>query len=202
MRVAAAILLVLIALKTLLGLIGDAEVIANFGTEGTLPNNLMKWFLRLPAWGFFLAGVAFVVFAFWDRLFAQTAKAPDLVEPVHWLVAARYSDWDDIDPLALYQIANLWAGKEPMDTKATEGSAHTMMIRLSEAIRTRKLKIAEVHGENGNKTAEAFLHGAALRQMKPNELADRDIRISRDKLKAYAERIGEKPKFLYPEVRK
>lgn len=90
----------------------------------------------------------------------------------------------------------------PMDTKATEGSAHTMMIRLSEAIRTRKLKIAEVHGENGNKTAEAFLHGAALRQMKPNELADRDIRISRDKLKAYAERIGEKPKFLYPEVRK
>lgn len=70
------VLAVFVTLKTILGFIGDAEVIANFGTPGTLPNNLMKWFVRLPAWGFFMAGAAFVVLAFWDRLFGKSILAP------------------------------------------------------------------------------------------------------------------------------
>src|SRR5690606_31119079 len=51
------------------GIIGDAEVIANFGTRGTLPNDLMRWVVGLPAWGIFIAGAGVGMMAFWNRLF-------------------------------------------------------------------------------------------------------------------------------------
>lgn len=192
-----------LALVFVIGLIGNIEFVKDLFEKGTFANDVFVWFMALPQWAVFLAGFAFAVLALRKFIFKPVPPAQPTAEPakVHWLSAARFADWDDIDPLAMHQIANLWVGKEPSDKKTTDGEAHTMMIRLSEAIRTRKIKLQEVYGENGNKTAEGFLHHFNLQQMKPNELVDRDTRISRGKLKAYAEKNGEKPKFLYPEVR-
>lgn len=100
-----------------------------------------------------------------------------------------YEAWDDVKELMLFQAACLWVEREPANPMPM-GEAYARFSMLKEAARNRELPVVQ---DVGSALGSAF---KAARGEKVH--ANATTFVSREALKAYAEKRGLRPRFLFP----
>ena len=96
------------------------------------------------------------------------------------LTTEDYEKWDKVDPLHLWQAASLWAGLNVnLEVMRFDSPGYVRFSMLLRAVEFDQIPMLD-----------------------DDDTVDLKVRrIMRDDLKKYAESIGEKPAFLFPEVR-
>lgn len=117
---------------------------------------------------------------------------------VHHPQTASYKLWDGIDPLELYQAACLWIGLAPPDSSETPltGDASVSLYKLTRAIENEELEYSTSHMSQMEMMTIRLQISTSQRFKAP-----KSTRVTRKALMIYAATIGERPAFLYPEVR-
>lgn len=120
--------------------------------------------------------------------------SPALHHPQH----ASYRLWDEIDPLELYQAACLWVELSPPESSDTPlvGDASVSLYKLTLALESEELSYAASHLGPMDKMNIQLQLATSQRLKNP-----KTIRVTRADLMDYAETLGERPKFLYPDMR-
>lgn len=113
---------------------------------------------------------------------------------------ASYALWDMIDPLELYQVACLWIDLAPPDSSEVElvGDASASIYALQRALERGLLVATYEHLTDTQKAFMRFSRSVSQSAVAP---AEKTTRFTRAALIAYAEGLGVKPKFLFPEAR-
>jgi len=106
-----------------------------------------------------------------------------------------YDLWDSKERLRLFEAACLWLEEEPNSrTGDISPEAKAMYRQLADAIRNRELSAAVNADEVAGMALET--HGIATRD--GDNAISVNTEVKREALRDYAQRIGQKPKFLFP----
>lgn len=113
---------------------------------------------------------------------------------------ASYALWDMIDPLDMYQVACLWIDLAPPDSPDVElvGDASASLYALQRAVEQGKLAPTYEHLTDMEKMS---LRLASIGNPPKPWPATKKTRFTRDALRAYATKLGARPRFLFPEAR-
>jgi|GEM_PF-4790555 hypothetical protein len=101
---------------------------------------------------------------------------------------ADFAEWDKVDPLTIWQAAMLWLGWNPSNPRPPEKLDIESENRLAP------------HLSGLIQGVRAGWVGIAVPGEAPSS-ANTETHLSRGTLLKYAERVKERPKFLYPEAR-
>lgn len=141
-----------------------------------------------------------VILSFWfawleqpHRMYQEQRSRADKLEGVSAPIAL-YTLWDKKDPLTLNEAGCLWAGEEPSDP-LPNGEARMRASELIHHAQTQRLEA------NTNTTALMIANLPFGDQESRDKLVKGTTTVSRKALRAYAESLGVRPLFLFPEDR-
>jgi len=106
-----------------------------------------------------------------------------------------FDQWQRVNHLRLFQAACLWNGHNP------PARANIQMPAASEAIFAVLAETLEAFLKHGHDTApEVELAGLREKLASRGYVANRSLKVSRELLQCLALKMGEQPKFLFPDV--
>lgn len=176
----------------------------------------IAWTLVLgAAWRVVIDPVSwFVLFVLWAFVIANTQPKPNPeaafgpdVDAALAHLKSKIADgslgsnidfrvWDQIQTFPLVRVAYLWVNQVPPggDIPYPDGKALEQCLVLLDAVREGTLEIDHLENLSSHEQDAAFYVGAIQR-------AQLTLPVTRTALRAYAEEIGQRPPFLFPEAR-
>ncbi len=106
-------------------------------------------------------------------------------------VSVDFVTLDKIDQLKLYEAAALWSEREPANANTLDPTVHPRFVMLQRAVNGGKLTLENPQPVN----VALHLASDVSGEVPGNTL------VSRASLRTFAERLNERPKFLFPEDR-
>jgi hypothetical protein len=150
-----------------------------------------------------VAGLVFLIFWFLapSRIYAKQQEEISAHKSKACLDKPSLSKWIELDPLQLGQIAFLWCDREPDGSvEKAVGEVNFAYEKLRRALLKKKLSPSL----KGMEAAVFEIEIQGFRDTSPNSInpISETLPISVAELRRYAEAIGEKPLFLFPDAAK
>ena len=122
------------------------------------------------------------------RPHSRGADYPQLNEP-------NYHTWSELDPLKLWQVAYLWEGIKPINPPNIQGKIYRRLEILYRAMVNGQLRFAN-EWDNLSWALPSVMERTFGSSKIPENIINENTLVTRSALKAYADSIGESPKFL------